>query len=187
MTRKPDWPLHPNCRCQTVLVDPEDTEFANQARTAAVIRPIDKGPYKETKSDKTKAYKTPTKVKAKSSTERRHRHLRHATAEYSDVLAKWAGDSNTSLVEAMGEQRAAYFKKQLDQFNRDPQQILEQCCAETREQQWIPVDKLKDLKCHEGEAEACGKRGEGKAEAQGSGREAEADLQASIAKASLQP
>ena len=31
-------PLHPNCRCQTVLVDPEDTEFADQARTATVLR-----------------------------------------------------------------------------------------------------------------------------------------------------
>ena len=32
----------------------------------------------------------------------------------------------------MGPQRAAYFKKQLDQFNRDPQQILEAMLAGSR-------------------------------------------------------
>ena len=58
---RPEWPLHPNCRCQAVLVDPEDTEFADQDRTAVVIRPVEKGPYKQTKSGK--AYKTPTRVK----------------------------------------------------------------------------------------------------------------------------
>ena len=46
---RPDWPLHANCRCQCVLVDPEDTEFADQARTAVVIRPVEKGAYKQTK------------------------------------------------------------------------------------------------------------------------------------------
>ena len=139
---RPEWPLHPNCRCQTVLVDPEDTEFADQARTATVIRPMDKGPYQETKSNLT--YKTPTKVKGKDF----YRKTVTVTSDtppprYSDVLAKWASDSNTSLVEAMGPQRAAYFKKQLDQFNRDPQQILEAMLkGRPGEQQWIPIEKL---------------------------------------------
>ena len=64
---------------------------------------------------------------------------------YADVLAKWANSSNTSLVEAMGEQRAAYFKRQLDQFNRDPQQILESMLrGKPGEQQWIPIEQLKE-------------------------------------------
>ena len=109
-------------------MDPEDTEFADQTRTAVVIRPVDKGPYKQTKSGK--AYKTPTTVKGQQF----YRKTTTVTSDtppprYSDVLAKWAGESNTSLVEAMGEQRAAYFKRQLDEFNRDPQQILSRCCA----------------------------------------------------------
>ena len=41
---RPNWPLHPNCRCQCVLVDPEDTEFADQARTAVVIREKQRAP-----------------------------------------------------------------------------------------------------------------------------------------------
>ena len=141
---RPEWPLHPNCRCQAVLVDPEDTEFADQARTAVVIRPVEKGPYKQTKSGK--AYKTPTTVKGQQF----YRKTTTVTSDtppprYSDVLAKWAGESNTSLVEAMGEQRAAYFKRQLDEFNRDPQQILESMLrGKPGEQQWIPVERLKE-------------------------------------------
>ena len=141
---RPEWPIHPNCRCQTVLVDPEDTEFADQARTAVVIRPVEKGPYKQTKSGKTRAYKTPTKVKGKDF----YRKTTTVTSDtppprYADVLAKWATDSNTSLVEAMGVQRAAYFKQELNRFNRDPQQILESMLrGKPGEQQWIPLQQL---------------------------------------------
>ena len=141
---RPDWPLHANCRCQCVLVDPEDTEFADQARTAVVIREKSKGAYKQTKSGK--AYKTPTRVNGREF----YRKTTTVTSDtppprYADVLAKWAGESNTSLVEAMGEQRAAYFKRQLDEFNRDPQQILESMLrGKPGEQQWIPIERLKE-------------------------------------------
>ena len=141
---RPEWPLHPNCRCQAVLVDPEDTEFADQQRTAVVIREKGEGPYKQTKSGR--AYKTPTTVKGQQF----YRKTTTVTSDtppprYADVLAKWANSSNTSLVQAMGEQRAAYFKRQLDQFNRDPQQILESMLrGKPGEQQWIPIDRLKE-------------------------------------------
>ena len=140
---RPDWPLHPNCRCQCVLVDPEDTEFADQARTAVVIRPVEKGPYKQTKSGKT--YKTPTTVKGKQF----YRKTTTVTSDtppprYADVLASWANSSNTSLVEAMGPQRAAIFKRELDRLNRDPQQILNwMLTGDKGEQQWIPIERLK--------------------------------------------
>ena len=139
---RPNWPLHPNCRCQCVLIDPEDTEFADQARTAVVIREKRKGPYKQTKSGK--AYKTPVKVNGREF----YRKTVTVTTDsppprYADVLAKWATESNTSLVQAMGEQRAAYFKRQLDEFNRDPQQILESMLTgKPGEQQWIPLPEL---------------------------------------------
>ena len=91
-----DWPVHPNCRCQCVLVDPEDTEFADQARTAVVIREKQKGPYKQTKSGK--AYKTPVKVNELGVLpEDHHRHRRHGQPRYADVLAKWATDSTPAL------------------------------------------------------------------------------------------
>ena len=60
-------------------------------------------------------------------------------------MAKWATDSNTSLVEAMGEQRAAYFKQELNRLNRDPQQILESMLrGKPGEQQWIPLQQLQE-------------------------------------------
>ena len=35
---RPDWPIHPNCRCEALLIDPED-EFWNQTeRTVQQIR-----------------------------------------------------------------------------------------------------------------------------------------------------
>ena len=53
-----------------------------------------------------------------------HRHLRHASAALCRRVGHLGNSSNTSLVEAMGPQRAAIFKRELDRLNRDPQQIL---------------------------------------------------------------
>ena len=141
---RPEWPLHPNCRCQAVLVDPEDTEFADQARTAVVIREKEQGPLQA--DQERQGPQDPTRVKGQQF----YRKTTTVTSDtppprYADVLAKWAGESNTSLVEAMGEQRAAYFKRQLDEFNRDPQQILESMLrGKPGEQQWIPIERLKE-------------------------------------------
>ena len=140
----PQWPLHPNCRCQAVIVDPEDDEFANQARTAQQIRPMSKGAYK----GKT-AYKTPITVNG----EQFYRRTITVTSDtppprYSDVLARWANTSEVSLVEAFGggspgRKRADWFKRQLDQFNKDPQQILESMLrGRPGETRWIPLPEL---------------------------------------------
>jgi len=152
---RPDWPLHPNCRCQCVLVDPEDTDFADQSRTAQQVRPATKrvfdkktGKYKtvKTKPYTSKgAYQSPVKIKG----EMFWRKTITVTSDtppprYADVLAKWATDSKTSLVEAMGPQRAAIFKRELDRLNRDPQQILNwMLTGDKGEQQWIPIEQLK--------------------------------------------
>ena len=40
---RPSWPLHPNCRCQCVLIDPEDPFWEETERTAQQIRPVEKG------------------------------------------------------------------------------------------------------------------------------------------------
>ena len=47
----------------------------------------------------------------------------------------------------MGVQRAAYFKQELNRFNRDPQQILESMLrGKPGEQQWIPLQQLRKNK-----------------------------------------
>ena len=42
---KPDWPLHPNCRCQSLLIDPEDDFWNGREVTAQQIRPVAEGAY----------------------------------------------------------------------------------------------------------------------------------------------
>ena len=133
----PSWPLHPNCRCQAVPVDPEDPFWNAPEKTAQVIRPFEKGAYKD-------GYKTPIKING----EKFYRKAVPVTSDtppprYSDVLAKWATSSETSLVEALGPTRARWFKKEYDRLNKDPQQILQaMLTGKPGAQKFIPIDKL---------------------------------------------
>lgn len=134
---RPVWPLHPNCRCQALLVDPEDPFWEQDEKVGQQIRPKAEGPYKG-------GYKTPIEINGKEF----YRKSITFTSDtppprYSDLLARWATGSNTSLVEAMGPTRAAFFKREFDRFKRDPQQILESMLTgKPGAQRWIPVEDL---------------------------------------------
>ena len=154
---RPSWPLHPNCRCQTVLIDPED-EFWNQTSVnAQQVKPAEVWKKKEdgemgwvkTEPYKGKgAYKTPVVIDGK----KYWRKSVPVTSDkpptrLADVYARWATDSNASLEAAMGPSRAAFFKKQFNEFNRDPEQILNaMLTGKQGAQQWIAVEKLQAVK-----------------------------------------
>ena len=135
----PQWPLHPNCRCQALPIDPEDPFWNEKTVNAQVIRPVEKGPYKGDG-----AYKTPVKINGKKF----YRKAVTVTSDtpppnYSDTLAYWAKNSQTSLKEAMGPSRAAWFTKEYNRINRDPQQILQaMLTGKPGAQKWIPVEQL---------------------------------------------
>ena len=135
----PQWPLHPNCRCQALPIDPEDPFWNEKSVNAQVIRPVEKGPYKGEG-----AYKTPIKINGKKF----YRKSVTVTSDtpppnYSDTLAYWAKNSQASLKEAMGPSRAAWFTKEYDRLNRDPQQILQaMLTGKPGAQKWIPVEQL---------------------------------------------
>ena len=150
---RPSWPLHPNCRCQTVLIDPEDDFWNQTSVNAQQVKPAEvwkkkkdgKMGWVKTEPYKDKgAYKTPVVIDGK-------KYWRTSVTVTSDkpptrladVYARWATDSNASLEAAMGPRRAAFFKKQFNEFNRDPEQILNAMLTGNKgAQQWIPVEKL---------------------------------------------
>jgi hypothetical protein len=152
---RPDWPLHPNCRCEALLIDPKDKFWNETQRTAQQVKPATlRKKDKETgkwKTVKTKpytgkgAYKTPVKVNGK-------KYWRRAVTVTSDrpptrladVYARWATDGTASLEAAMGPTRAAYFNRQFNEFNKDPEQILNaMLTGKPGAQKWLPVDKLR--------------------------------------------
>ena len=137
---RPQWPIHPNCRCEALLIDPEDEFWNETERTAQQIRPVSEGEYKGKG-----AYKTPIKVKG----EKYYRKAVTVTSDrpptrLADVYASWAtSDHNASLVAAMGPTRARYFYRQFNEFNKDPEQILNSMLTgKPGAQKWIPVQKL---------------------------------------------
>ena len=136
---RPDWPLHPNCRCEALLIDPEDEFWNETERTVQQIRPVDDGEYKGKG-----AYKTPIVVKGK----KYYRKAVTVTSDrpptrLADVYARWAKDSSASLEAAMGPTRAAFFRRQFNEYNRDPEQILNaMLTGKPGAQKWIPVEKL---------------------------------------------
>ena len=152
---RPDWPIHPNCRCEALLIDPEDDFWNETQRTAQQVRPAtkrvldkDTGKWKTVKTEPYKgkgAYKTPVKIKG----EKYWRKAVTVTSDrpptrLADVYASWAtSDSNPSLVAALGPTRAKYFYRQFAEFNKDPEQILNaMLTGKPGAQKWIPVEKL---------------------------------------------
>ena len=156
--QRPQWPLHPNCRCEALLIDPEDEFWNETERTAQQVKPATKrikdketGKWKTVKTKPytgTGAYKTPVKVNG----EKYWRRAVTVTSDrpptrLADVYARWATDGTASLEAAMGPTRAAYFKRQFNEFNKDPEQILNSMLTGTRgAQKWIPVKELVSAK-----------------------------------------
>tara|TARA_A200000159_G_scaffold68719_3_gene63659 strand:+ start:4256 stop:6097 length:1842 start_codon:yes stop_codon:yes gene_type:complete len=137
-TSPPTWPIHPNCRCQSLLIDPEDPFWNGDEVTAQQIRPAEKGAYAD-------GYKTPITING----EKFYRKAITVTSDtgrprYSDVLAKWATDSSTSLDEALGPGRARWFKAQYQKMNADPQKILQAMLTQkpAGQQTFISLDAL---------------------------------------------
>jgi len=106
-------PIHVNCRCQLLLIDPEDEFWQDDKRTG---QQISETPYKT-------GYKTKVKVKG-------DRFYRKAVefngTDYSDYLASSNMTTQTEFFGGgrIGERRARYFRSQIDKVNKDPQDIL---------------------------------------------------------------
>ncbi len=138
----PSWPVHVNCRCQVLPVDPEDdfwTGKESKRVNAQVLRPVSEGPYTGEG-----ALKTPIKIDGKRYYQKKVPVTSDtAPARYSDVMAKWATSSNTTLEAAIGPTRARIFKREYGRMNADPQKILSwMLTGDKGAQKWIPVDKL---------------------------------------------
>ena len=116
-------PAHVACRCQLLLIDPED-EFWTQDRKTG--QQISKTPYAT-------GYKTKVKVKG----EKFYRKAKEFSGnDYSGYLASsnertqiefFGGGDYPSAKNPKGSiayRRMRYFNKQIDEFNKDPQDIL---------------------------------------------------------------
>ena len=171
---RPSWPLHPNCRCQTVLIDPEDDFWSQTSVNAQQVKPAEVWKEKDGKLQwvKTEPYRYKNKpvtelTGAERAEARRKGHYitpvvidgkkywrksvpvtsDKPPTRLADVYARWATDSNASLEAAMGPSRAAFFKKQFNEFNRDPEQILNaMLTGKQGAQQWVAVEKLQAVK-----------------------------------------
>jgi hypothetical protein len=121
--KAPTNPIHPNCRCQLLLINPEDKFWAEGKRTGQQIR---REEYKE-------GYASKVKVNGEL-------FYRKAVNFTGDDFGDYLKSSNlTTQTEffgggkfptaknpkgGIGYRRAQFFRKQLDKMNKDPQQIL---------------------------------------------------------------
>ena len=136
----PSWPIHVNCRCQVLPIDPEDDFWKDDTLTAQVIRPYEKGAYKG-------GYKTPIEINGKKFYRKAVpvRSEDGGPTTYSDVLGYWAKNSQQSLYEAMGKARGDIFIREYNRMNADPQQILTWMLQGDRgAQKFIPIDQLRE-------------------------------------------
>ena len=155
----PDYPIHPNCRCQVLPIDPEDPFWDDNEVTARQIRPVDVQVIRDGKPvfnsfgqkvmRKTKPRGNELKTPIIVNGERFYQKPVTVTsnkgpARYSDVLAKWAKDKDpTSINEALGPTRASWFRTQAAKKNADPQQILQSMLTgKPGAQKWIPITEL---------------------------------------------
>ena len=149
-------PIHVNCRCQLVIIDPEDPFWDEDERYGQQIKPMyeparDKngkpilmanGKPKMKKTDPFKvagAYATPVKIKGEMFW-RRIAPLQGS--KYSDYLAASNIQTQTQFFGGgpIGKRRAQYFRNQLDRMNKDPQQILaDMLTGPTNSRRFIPL------------------------------------------------
>ena len=136
-------PIHVNCRCDLVAIDPEDPFWAAQRRNGQQIstkpytykgKPIDQLSRSEKAAARNKGYYvTKTKVKG----EEFYRKAVPFTGDsYSDYLASsnlttqaefFGGGEPPSAknpLGGIGYRRARYFRDQIDKVNKDPRDIL---------------------------------------------------------------
>ena len=114
----PRKPIHVNCRCDLLLIDPED-EFWDEGRKTG--QQLGEKPFSQSNPG---SYKSKVKVKG----QRFYRQARQFLGnDYGDYLA-----SSNKLTQIqffgggeIGERRMRYFRRQLDRMNKDPMQILE--------------------------------------------------------------
>ena len=109
----PTVPIHVNCRCQLLLIDPEDEFWQDDKRTG---QQISETPYKT-------GYKTKVKVKGDQFYRKA---VEFNGTDYSDYLASSNITTQTEFFGGgrIGERRARYFRSQIDKVNKDPQDIL---------------------------------------------------------------
>lgn len=111
----PQVPLHVNCRCRLLLIDPDDKFWKFDRLTGQQIS--------ETEYTGAGAYKTKIKVKGK----RFYRKAVEFTgSDFSDYLASSNLTTQSQFFGGgpIGQRRARYFRNQMDKMNKDPQQIL---------------------------------------------------------------
>ena len=151
----PEEPLHPNCRCQLLIIDPED-EFWTEPDDKTGIQLSEK-PFSANSSG---TYKTKTTGKSRvqlatggSKAKTFYRQARRFTGT---DFADWLESSNQlTQVEffggggfpsasqprgGVGYRRMQFFRKELKRMNKDPQQILESMLTgPTLSRKFIPL------------------------------------------------
>ena len=125
----PVTPIHPNCRCKVIAIDPEDPFWDEQRRNGQQI----------SREKYATGYKTKVKVKGEY-------FYRKAVPFQGDSFSDYLASSNlTTQAEffgggAAGQRRARYFRNQLDKLNKDPRQILvEMLNGPANAKKFIPI------------------------------------------------
>ena len=107
----PPKPLHVNCRCDVLLIDPTDPFWAEGPRNGQQIS--------ETEYKGAGAYKTKVKVNGETF----YRKAKTFTGnDYADYIAQ--SNKTTQLQFFGSKRRLEYFRDQINRVNRDPQEIL---------------------------------------------------------------
>ena len=140
----PTTPIHPQCRCQVLAIDPEDEFWDAQRRNGQQIstkpytykgKPIDQLSRSEKAAARNKGYYV-TKTTAKSRVKRAdggtkaEEFYRKAVPFTGDSYSDYLASSNlTTQAEffgggKVGMRRARYFRDQIDKVNKDPRDIL---------------------------------------------------------------
>ena len=132
-TPVPEYPIHVNCRCDLMLIDPDDPFWKEGRQTGQQIA---EKPFSDKKEG---TYKTKVKVKG----ERFYRQARQFTGnDYGDYLASSNLLTQTEFFGGgpIGKRRARYFRRELDRMNKDPMQILESMLTgPTTARKFIPL------------------------------------------------
>ena len=151
----PPVPIHVNCRCQLLLIDPEDEFWTKDRKVGQQVKPVyepiikDGNPlrgydgkiqYRKTKPfSQEGAYKTPVTVNGEKMWRRAEE---FSGSDYSDYLATSTIKTQTEFFGGgpIGQRRARYFRSQIDKVNKDPQEILAQMLiGPTNARKFIPV------------------------------------------------
>ena len=130
----PTAPIHVNCRCQLLLIDPDDEFWQEDKRTGQQIsgseykykgKPISQLSKAEKQAARQSGHYA-SKVKVKG--EQFYRKAVEFTGtDYGDYLASSNLTTQSEFFGGgpIGKRRARYFRNQMDKMNKDPQQILQ--------------------------------------------------------------